>query len=170
MRVQVVMLILSWITKSLSLSSQDAFLSQDSEKSEKKNIILWLAYPLKWGRLIFFNIYSSVVCVVCTCEHIVALMGRLEDKLQESVLSFSHRVSPGAQTKGRRLGSKHLALLSQLIGPWVRYRWVSVLHQHSCARAVCTPATAHGCRRMARACPQTYPLNKECPSQLLKSS
>lgn len=170
MRVQVVMLILSWITKSLSLSSQDAFLSQDSEKSEKKNIILWLAYPFKWGRLIFFNIYSFVVCVVCTCEHIVALMGRLEDKLQESVLSFSHRVSPGAQTKGRRLGSKHLALLSQLIGPWVRYRWVSVLHQHSCARAVCTPATAHGCRRMARACPQTCPLNKECPSQLLKSS
>lgn len=114
----------SWVElPRVHLGSQDVLLSQDSEKSEKKNIIIWLACPFKWGHLIFFNIYSIVcVCVVCTCDHIMALMGKLEDKLQGSVLSFSHRVSPGAQIQGRRLGSKHLALLSQLIGPWVRYR------------------------------------------------
>lgn len=155
----------SWVElPRVHLSSQDAFLSQDSEKSEKKSIKIWLAYPFKWGHLIFFNMYSFVVCVcvVCTCEHNMTLMGRLEDKLQESVLvlSFSHRVSLGAQTQGRKLSSKHLDCY-QLNGPWVRYRGFRVLHQPSCAWAVCTPATAHGCRRMVHACPQMCPLNKE---------
>lgn len=108
----------SWVElPRVCLSSQDAFLSQDSEKSEKKNIIIWLAYPFKWGCLIFFNIYSFVVCVMCTCEHIMVLTGRWEDHSQESVLSFSHRVSPGAQTQGRRLGSKHLDCWANSLAP-----------------------------------------------------
>lgn len=171
MRVQVVMLILSWITKSLSLSSQDAFLSQDSEKSEKKNIILWLAYPFKWGCLIFFNIYSFVVCVVCTCEHIMALMGRLEDKLQESVLSFSHRVSPGAQTKGRRLGRSTLPCWANSLAPeWdtgglacstsiavhalcalqLQHTGAEGWHVHVLKHALWTRNAPHSCSRAAR--------------------